>query len=218
MMTTHALYASTADAPRSCAASAGIPKMARHARHCQTSIVHCSNSRISSAECAAASRGATAIRGTPVQLSVRTDRQLLQARAESVRYILVSIVAESDRSALISEPGEALLTGELAESLDLGLHNAALTIAVPDGAVVTLLNRFRSTHDCGSLRVEFGDITPSQELQLVLRIQFPAGVEQSHTSVIVSLTGNGDGLQAEREVTFRYVSRADHDMAQIDRT
>ena len=111
-----------------------------------------------------------------------------------------------------------MLTSELGEALEVVLHNAALTIALPDGAVVTALNRYRSTHGVQNLRVELGDITSSQELQLVLRLQFPTGAEGSHSSVVVSLAGNDDGLQSECEVTWRYASLEENDLQTRDRT
>jgi len=167
------------------------------------------HSLIISAECAAARCGATAIQGAPVLLSVRTDRQLLKARAQSVRYVVVSSVAISDRFSQTSELGEAP---------DVVWRNAALTISVPVGAVVTLLNQCRSAHNGGDLRVELGDITANQELQLSFRIQFASGVELSHTSVIASLTGNDEELKAEGEITFRYVSHAESDLQTRDET
>ena len=127
-----------------------------------------------------------------MQLSIRTDRQLLQARAENVRHIFVSVAT--------------------------CLRAAALIVETPIGAVATLLTPYRATHDAGSLRVELGNITARQELQLVFQIQFPSRIEQSHTSVIVNLTGNDDELQAECEITFRYVSRADHAMTRVARS
>lgn len=177
-----------------------------------------------------------------MQVSARTDCQLLPAHTRSARYILVSIVALTPTPHEVGDDRDQRLpggiahedggnfdlvrmaaqnpdvpTGEVGEALGVVRQNAALTIALPTGAVVTLLNRYHSVHNDQALRVHLEDMTPGQHLQLVLRVQFPTGIALSHTSVVISLFGNGDELQSECEITWRYIAQADSDFPTSER-
>ena len=107
-----------------------------------------------------------------------------------------------------------LLTSELGEAAEVTVRDAQVSVSVPRGAEVEVLNRFRSavdpeTHD---LTVQLGDLVSSQEVTVVTRVTFPSGSVGARTSIRVTASGRDDDVaRASDDLEWTYASHADND-------
>ena len=113
-----------------------------------------------------------------------------------------------------------LLTSELGEALEVVVRDAALQLTLPDGAEAEPLNRYRSVRARGDneLRVELGDLTSGQELQVVVKVRFATGRVNETALVGVALTDRA-AIAPERglEVSWLYAGHAENDVQPRDR-
>ncbi|MGK2961760.1 MAG: vWA domain-containing protein [Gemmatimonadaceae bacterium] len=108
-----------------------------------------------------------------------------------------------------------LITSELGEALEVVIPRAALEVQIPAGCDVELLNRFRSTRVDGALRIELGDIVSSQQVEVLLRVNFPRGGIGDRVRLIARLFG--DTAMSETSVGWTYASHAENDSQPRDR-
>lgn len=113
-----------------------------------------------------------------------------------------------------------LLTSELGEALEVVRRDAALRIELPDGTEAECLNRFRVVRAAGdnTMRVELGDLTSGQEVNVVVRLRFPRGEHGIVTGVRVSVAdADSSTPEAEQTLLWQYASDAGNDMQPRDR-
>lgn len=107
-----------------------------------------------------------------------------------------------------------LLTSELGEAAEVTVRDATVSISVPRGAEVEVLNRFRFTIDeqTRELTVQLEDLVSNQEVTVVTCVTFPSGVVGERTSIRVTAAGrDGSAAAVTRDVTWTYASHADND-------
>jgi Ca-activated chloride channel family protein len=107
-----------------------------------------------------------------------------------------------------------LITSELGEALEVVIPRAAIEISLPRGADAEVLNRFRSSriHDGNALRIEVGDIVSAQEVEAVVRINFPRGEAGDRVAVHAWLTGAMlDAEITSDTIEWIYASHRDND-------
>ena len=138
------------------------------------------------------------------------DERTLQRMAEGGRghfYYVETPQAIADR-----------LTSELGESLDIVARDAAVVLRTPAGAEATPLGAFRVDAAGQVTRIEIGDLTSGQELQLVVRVTFPAGAEADTHVIGVSLAARDHALgEASADVTCTYAGHPENDAQARDR-
>ena len=113
-----------------------------------------------------------------------------------------------------------ILTSELGEAAEVTVRNAVLSVEVPRGAEVELLNRFRSrtSADARTLTVELGDLVSEQVLTAVFRVTFPAGEVGDSASARIALSHRHAAPRAEAgELVWRFASHAENDAQSRDR-
>ena len=113
-----------------------------------------------------------------------------------------------------------ILTSELGEAAEVTVRNAVLSVEVPRGAEVELLNRFRSrtSADARTLTVELGDLVSEQVLTAVFRVTFPAGEVGDSASARIALSHRHAAPRAEAgELVWRFGSHAENDAQPRDR-
>jgi Ca-activated chloride channel homolog len=106
------------------------------------------------------------------------------------------------------------LTGEVGEALSVVLRDVRLAVVLPDGAVASPLNRFRSTAVEGGteLHVHIGDMVSGQHLPLVLAVRLPGGDVGGEAAVEVAVTCDAGAVAlAGGTVRWTYASHADND-------
>lgn len=72
-----------------------------------------------------------------------------------------------------------LMTSELGEALEVVMSRAVVEIEIPRGGDAEVLHRFRSSIGDNMLRVELGDVVSAQEVEVLVRVNFPCGEEGS---------------------------------------
>jgi len=89
-----------------------------------------------------------------------------------------------------------LLTGELGEALEITLRQASLVITSNGDEQVVALNSFRHRpdHVRNEMHIEMGDLTAGQELDVVLRIDFPHGAPGETASAVFELRSAGQAV------------------------
>lgn len=98
------------------------------------------------------------------------------------------------------------ITSEIGESLDVTAREARLDVEADPGVQLELLNALQARADGQRLSVRLGDLVSGQQLELVVKLVFPAGRAGDRVTVRFRIA-DGDGSQAEaaHEWTF-----ADH--------
>lgn len=113
-----------------------------------------------------------------------------------------------------------LITSELGEALEVVMPRAAIEIDIPRRADAEVLNRFRSSAGDNLLRVEFGDVVSGQEVEVLVRMNFPRGEIGERVSTRATLVG-GDTAIHSSEVEWTYASHLENDRqprdAHVDR-
>jgi Ca-activated chloride channel family protein len=102
-----------------------------------------------------------------------------------------------------------LITSELGETLEVVIPRAAIDVEIPPGCDIEVLNRFRSTRAPASLRIELGDISSSQEVEVLVRLNFRPGDIGERIRLHARLLG--ETTIAADEVSWLYAGHADND-------
>lgn len=110
------------------------------------------------------------------------------------------------------------LGSELQELLEVSVRGACIEVQLPPGVSAEPLDQIRALQVEDRLILDPGDLTALQELEVVLRLRFPAGLPGTESTVRVSARSR-DGLlpPAEATVAFRYADHAANDRAIRDR-
>jgi Ca-activated chloride channel homolog len=104
-----------------------------------------------------------------------------------------------------------LITSELGEALEVVIPNAAIELQLPHRADAEVLNRFRSSLTGTTVRIELGDVVSAQEVEVIVRVNFPHGEEGSRAVIGASLLGR-DGEVIDADVDeCTYASHPDND-------
>ena len=114
-----------------------------------------------------------------------------------------------------------ILTSELGEAAEVTVRGAVLSVDVPRGAEVDVLNRFRSSMgvDMRTLTIEVGDLVSEQEVTAVFRVAFPTGEVDDHLTARVALSHrDATSGGAHGELRWRFASHAENDAQPRDRT
>ncbi|MFZ9278655.1 MAG: vWA domain-containing protein [Candidatus Limnocylindrus sp.] len=100
----------------------------------------------------------------------------------------------------------------IGEALEVTLRDAHVVITVP-GADIQLLSAGDVTSRRGELRVALGDLTESQEREVVLRVRLPLGYEGDQVALKAVLTGRDDAgkVHQEQGYTWTYAGSAEND-------
>ncbi len=107
-----------------------------------------------------------------------------------------------------------MVTGELAEALEVTLRDASLRVALPRSATARTLNRFHQTRpdDGNELRVELGDLVSGQELDVVVGIHFPRGTPGDHAVAELALASRGRSIpRSACRQTWTYATHHEND-------
>lgn len=111
-----------------------------------------------------------------------------------------------------------LLTSELGDSLEVVARDAALVIRVPAEVEVEPVGPFSVAAAGQVVRVELGDLTSGQELQLVLRLTFAAGADEETRVVTFSLAAKDDALgTVSQGLQWAFADHARNDRQPRDR-
>ena len=109
-----------------------------------------------------------------------------------------------------------LITSELGEALEVVIPNAAIEVELPPRrADAEVLNRFRSTLTGTILRIELGDVVSAQDVEVLVRVNFPQGEIANSVCLRAKVVGPGAGDEAT--VSWAYASHADNDRQPRDR-
>jgi Ca-activated chloride channel family protein len=100
------------------------------------------------------------------------------------------------------------VTSELGEVLETVAREAGLDIEAPGGVAVDVLGSYPLERRGGGWRVELGDLVSDQEVEVVLRLNFPAGSVGDEMGVRVTARDR-DGVLAPDAATLRW-EFADH--------
>ena len=111
-----------------------------------------------------------------------------------------------------------LLTSELGDSLEIVAREAAVVVRVPAGVDAEPVGPFRVAAAGHVVRIELGDLTSGQELQLVLRLKFPAGADGDTHVVAFSLAAKDDALGGvSQDLTWTFADHGKNDAQRRDR-
>lgn len=110
-----------------------------------------------------------------------------------------------------------LITSELGEALEVVMPNAVIEMDVPRGGDAEVLNAFRSSVGDNMLRIELGDLVSSQEVEVVVRINFPRGETGENVSVRARLLSGAGAAIGSNPIVWRYDTHRENDMQQRDR-
>ena len=111
-----------------------------------------------------------------------------------------------------------LLTSELGDSLEVVARDAALVVRVPAEVDVEPVGPFRVAAAGQVVRVELGDLTSGQELQLVLRVKFGVGADTETRVVTFSLAAKDDALgTVSQDIQWAFADHARNDRQPRDR-
>ena len=109
-----------------------------------------------------------------------------------------------------------LITSELGETLEVVIPRAAIEIEIPRRADAEVLNRFRSSTGDNLLRIELGDLVSGQDVEVLVRMNFPQGEIGDRVSTRASLVGGGTTIHST-EIEWTYASHGDNDRQPRDR-
>lgn len=100
----------------------------------------------------------------------------------------------------------------IGEALEVTLRDAHVVITVP-GADIELLSAGDVTSRRGELRVALGDLTESQEREVVLRVRLPLNSEGEQIGLTAELSGRDDAgkVHLEQGYTWTYAGSAEND-------
>ena len=111
-----------------------------------------------------------------------------------------------------------LLTSELGDSLEVVAREAALVLRVPEGVDAAPVGPFPVSSAGRVVRIELGDLVSGQELQLVVKLTFPAGAAGDAQVVDFALAASDDALGApSQRVAWTFAGHAENDAQRRDR-
>jgi Ca-activated chloride channel homolog len=111
-----------------------------------------------------------------------------------------------------------LLTSELGDSLEIVARDAAVVVRVPVAVGAEAVGPFRVASAGQVVRLELGDLTSGQELQVVMRLTFPAGGDGDTQVVSFSLAAKDDALgRVSQDLTWTYADHVRNDAERRDR-
>jgi Ca-activated chloride channel family protein len=110
-----------------------------------------------------------------------------------------------------------LITSELDEALEVVMPRAVLELEIPQGGDAEVLNAFRSSVGDNMLRVELGDVVSSQEVEVVVRFNFPRGEDGGRVTTRAHLGGRSIVPVHSNEIVWTYASHAANDNQPRDR-
>ena len=96
------------------------------------------------------------------------------------------------------------VTSEVGEALDVVARDVALEIATPDGVTVESLSPFPTDTRGGRTTVTLGALVAEQDVEIVLRLNFPYGEIGRETGAVLSLTDR-EGLVDVSPVRLEWV-------------
>jgi hypothetical protein len=97
------------------------------------------------------------------------------------------------------------------------MPRAVIEMEIPRGGDAEVLNQFRSSIGDNMLRVELGDVVSSQEVEVIIRLNFDRGAIGGHVSTrAYLLSGDATPLRSD-EIQWIYASHADNDRQPRDR-
>jgi Ca-activated chloride channel family protein len=109
------------------------------------------------------------------------------------------------------------ITSELGEALEVVMPNAMIEIEIPRGGDAEVLNSFRSTVRDNVLRIQLGDVVSSQEVEVVVRMNFPRAEIGQRASTRAWLISNTPAPIGSDEIAWVYESHAANDRQQRDK-
>jgi Mg-chelatase subunit ChlD len=110
-----------------------------------------------------------------------------------------------------------LITSELGEALEVVIPRAIIEMEIPRNGDAEVLNGLRSSIGDNVLRIELGDVVSNQEVDVLVRFNFPRGEIGSSVSTTAHLIGNTIGDVRSDSLEWRYASHAENDSQPRDR-
>lgn len=110
-----------------------------------------------------------------------------------------------------------LITSELGEALEVVIPGAAIVIELPNLADAEVLNRFRSSKEGNSLRIELGDVVSSQEVEVLVRVNFPRGETGAGVAMSAHLVADAGAAISSAECVWTYADHRENDTQPRDR-
>ncbi len=104
-----------------------------------------------------------------------------------------------------------LITSELGEALEVVMPNAVIEVEIPRNGDAEVLSGFRSSTGGNMLHVELGDVVSSQDVDVLVRINFPRGEAGSHAATRAHLTGGMPGSIRPEAIEWTYAGHAEND-------
>jgi hypothetical protein len=92
-----------------------------------------------------------------------------------------------------------------------------IEIEIPRGGDAEVLNRFRSSTGDNMLRVELGDVVSSQEVELIVRVNFSPGITGDRATTRAYLLGGTAEAIRSGEIEWTYAGHAENDRQPRDR-
>ena len=104
-----------------------------------------------------------------------------------------------------------LITSELGEALEVVIPQAAIELELPHRADAEVLNRFRSSFTDRTLRIELGDVVSAQEVEVLVRVNFPLGEDGAHVTARARVVGRGEEVVQSSSVEWTYGTHFEND-------
>ncbi len=110
-----------------------------------------------------------------------------------------------------------LITSELGETLEVVMRRAVMEIEIPRSGDAELLSAFRSSIGDNMLRVELGDVVSSQQVDVLVRLNFSRGESGLRVAVRATLTGAASIEDGSTSVEWTYAGHVENDRQPRDR-
>ncbi len=104
-----------------------------------------------------------------------------------------------------------LITSELGEALEVVIPQAAIELDIPHRASAEVLNRFRSSNADNSLRIELGDVVSAQEVEVLVRVNFPKSETGATAALRARVVGRAGDVMQSGGIEWTYATHADND-------
>ena len=105
-----------------------------------------------------------------------------------------------------------LLASEMGEALEIVARRASLVIELPAGASAEPLGSHEVRRRDRSVEIDLGDLVSAQEVELLVAIRFPRGVEGALAEAGFSITDSESALDAiDERLVWTYASHAEND-------
>jgi Ca-activated chloride channel family protein len=111
-----------------------------------------------------------------------------------------------------------IIASELGEILEVVARDAAIEIRAPDGVMVEPLTVLTKEGHGSNVRILLGDLVSGQELETVLKFDFPRGELGRSVAASFALTDRESALDGPPEnLTWEYADQADNEAQTRDR-